>query len=185
MNIFILDEDPAIAARMHCDKHVPKMIVESAQMLSTAHRLLDGEEYTALSKSGKRMVKHYRLPEHDDVIYKAVHAKHPCTIWTMESAQNYIWHYKLFKELASEFKYRFHKTHRSWQLLKDILYPTPVNIPWFNKLTPPAKAMKAYPDIMAIDDPVEAYRKFYKADKSDFAVWKRGRDMPQWYKEVD
>ena len=42
MNIFILDEDPVIAAKMLCDKHVPKMIVESAQMLSTAHRLLDG-----------------------------------------------------------------------------------------------------------------------------------------------
>ena len=59
MNIFVLDKDPHIAAQMHCDKHVPKMIVESAQMLSTAHRLLDGEEYMAPSKSGKRMVKHY------------------------------------------------------------------------------------------------------------------------------
>ena len=50
MNIFVLDKDPHIAAQMHCDRHVPKMIVESAQMLSTAHRLLDGEEYMAPSK---------------------------------------------------------------------------------------------------------------------------------------
>ena len=77
MNIFILDKNPEISARMHCDKHVPKMIVESAQMLSTAHRLLDGEEYTALSKSGKSMVKHFRLPEYDNVIYKAGHTTHP------------------------------------------------------------------------------------------------------------
>ena len=109
MNIFVLDKDPHIAAQMHCDRHVPKMIVESAQMLSTAHRLLDGEEYMAPSKSGKRMVKHYRLPDHDDIIYKAVHAKHPCTIWTMQSFDNYVWHYDLFKYLSWEFEYRFCK----------------------------------------------------------------------------
>ena len=61
MNIFVLDENPWAAARMHCDKHVPKIIVESAQMLSTAHRILDGKEYLATSKSGKRMTKHYLL----------------------------------------------------------------------------------------------------------------------------
>ena len=180
MNIFILDKNPEISARMHCDKHVPKMIVESAQMLSTAHRLLDGEEYTALSKSGKSMVKHYRLPEYENVIYKAVHTKHPCTLWTMKSAENYIWHYNLFQELASEFKYRFNKTHKSWELLKDLLYTAPVNIPWIG-LTPFAKAMKAYPKLMAIDNPIEAYRKFYKADKSDFAEWKRSREAPYWW----
>ena len=45
MNIFYLDRDPVIAAQMMCDKHVVKMILESAQMLSTAHRVLDGDEY--------------------------------------------------------------------------------------------------------------------------------------------
>lgn len=42
MNIFVLDRDPYIAAQMHCDKHVIKMICEYAQLLSTAHRQLDG-----------------------------------------------------------------------------------------------------------------------------------------------
>ena len=63
MNIFILDEDPTIAAQMQCDKHVVKMIVESAQMLSTAHRMLDGKLIMKPSKSGKRMVKYYDLYE--------------------------------------------------------------------------------------------------------------------------
>ena len=53
MNIFILDNDPVIAAQMQCDKHVVKMIVESAQMLSTVHRMLDGKMERRLSKSGK------------------------------------------------------------------------------------------------------------------------------------
>ena len=45
MNIFYLDRDPKIAAQMMCDKHVVKMILESAQILSTAHRVLDGDDY--------------------------------------------------------------------------------------------------------------------------------------------
>ena len=43
MNIFILDNDPVIAAQMQCDKHVVIMIVESGQMLSTVHRMRDGK----------------------------------------------------------------------------------------------------------------------------------------------
>ena len=45
MNIFYLDRDPKIAAQLACDKHVVKMILESAQMLCTAHRVLDGDDY--------------------------------------------------------------------------------------------------------------------------------------------
>ena len=44
MNIFYLHKDPDICAEYHCDKHVLKMIIEYAQLLSTAHRMLDGEE---------------------------------------------------------------------------------------------------------------------------------------------
>ena len=66
MNIFVLDEDPAAAAIMLCDKHIPKMIVESAQMLSTAHRMLDGTLTKKRSRSGKTMVKYYK---YDDIRY--------------------------------------------------------------------------------------------------------------------
>ena len=44
MNIFYLDREPKTCAEMHCDKHVVKMIIEYAQLLSTAHRLLDGTQ---------------------------------------------------------------------------------------------------------------------------------------------
>lgn len=180
MNIFVLNENPVFAAQMHCDKHVPKMIVESAQMLSTAHRILDGEEYMAPSKSGKRMVKHYRLPENDDIIYKAVHASHPCTVWTMESSDNYKWHFSLFIMLAREFEFRFDKVHRSYELLKGVLLNPPKNIPEKPR-TPFAKAMKAYPELMEVEDPVEAYRAFYMEDKVKFAKWEKGRPAPNWW----
>ena len=45
MNVFYLHEDPKICATMHADKHVVKMIVEYGQMMSTAHRVLDGTEW--------------------------------------------------------------------------------------------------------------------------------------------
>ena len=59
MNIFILDEDPRKAAQMVCDKHVNKMIIESAQMMSTVHRMLDGEAYRAKSASGTQFSKRF------------------------------------------------------------------------------------------------------------------------------
>lgn len=179
MNIFILSKDPKEAAQMHCDKHVPKMIVESAQMLSTAHRILDGEEYLAPSKSGKRMVKHYRLPKNDDLIYKAVHAGHPCTVWTMQSDSNYLWHYYFWSYLAEEFEYRFKKVHASWEKLKDILCCIPENLPR-RDMSPFALAM---PDRCKItNDPVKCYRYYYIAEKFRFAKWEKGRDCPDWMK---
>jgi hypothetical protein len=86
MNIFILDKDPVLAAQLQCDKHVVKMIVESAQMLSTAHRMLDGKIVMKPSRSGKRMIKYYDLYEGANdleaemLYYSAVHHGHPCTI---------------------------------------------------------------------------------------------------------
>ena len=71
MNLFILDESPVKAARMQCDKHVVKMIVESAQMMSTANRILDGKETKRPSKSGKTMTKYWELPDkREDILEK-------------------------------------------------------------------------------------------------------------------
>ena len=80
MNIFILDKNPVKAAQMLCDRHIPKMIVESAQMLSTAHRLLDGKPEKRRSKSGKTMQTYYSFGDiRDNLYYLAVHKHHPCT----------------------------------------------------------------------------------------------------------
>ena len=86
MNIFYLDKDPVVSAEMSCDKHVCKMIIESAQMLSTAHRLLDGIEWTDYSKNGRK-IKRWRLEDlHlEDTIYKACHTGHPSTLWVMDN----------------------------------------------------------------------------------------------------
>ena len=183
MNIFILDKDPVIAAQLQCDKHVVKMIVESAQMLSTAHRMLDGTIQIAPSKSGKRMVKHYRLFDNldlDETLYKAVHYKHPCTVWTMESDLNYDWHWVHFKALCDEYTYRYDKVHSSERLLQPLRI-RPKNIPK-GKLTPFKLAMKANPECM-LENAVLSYRAFYQTKQDRFKmVWTK-RSKPGWFQE--
>ena len=182
MNIFVLDQDPAIAAKMLCDKHVPKMIVESAQMMSTAHRMLDGSPTRRPSKSGKTMQQYYEFDDKvkDELLYKAVHKYHPCTTWTMASKANYVWHYRHFIAMGNEFEYRFGKSHASITKLGVALAKIPKNIPDIGQ-TPFALAMSAYPECIVEDNAVESYRNFYVVDKIRFAKWDRGRPTPQWW----
>ena len=180
MNVFVLDNDPIIAAQMHCDKHTPKMIVESAQMLSTAHRMLDGSEERRPSNSGKTMSRYWVLPDHrEDTYYKAVHMHHPCTVWTMATIENYRWHWKLFDALCKEYTFRYGKLHKSDDLLRKDLFYGPANIPD----GPPTKwplAMKSNPECM-FDDVVKSYRAFYKTKQERFKmVWTK-REKPVWF----
>lgn len=181
MNIFILDNDPREAARMVCDKHCSKMIIESAQMMSTAHRMLDGSPSKRKSKSGKTMQMYYSFGDkRDDEYYMAVHKFHPCTVWTTVSKANYNWHYEHFVGLANEFKYRYGKDHATFQKLGELLQSAPANIPDVG-ITEFPQAMQQYPECMVKGDPVQAYRNYYHASKS-FAKWEKGRAAPYWWK---
>lgn len=181
MNLFILDEDPVESAILQCDKHVVKMIVESAQMLSTAHRMLDGNETRRPSKSGKTMVKYWILPDNrEDTFYKAVHMYHPCTIWTMQSDKNYNWHYTHFVALCDEYKYRYGKIHGTDALLRNDLETLPKNIP-IGSLTPQPLAMKSNPECMDTNDIVGSYRAFYQTKQSRFKMAWTKRKTPEWF----
>ena len=181
MNIFILDNDPVKAAQQQCDKHVPKMIVESAQMLSTAHRMLDGTLEKRTSKSGKRMVNYYKLNDErrENLLYKAVHFNHPCTVWTRESSSNYRWHYEHFTALCREYTYRYGKIHKTEKVLGLELGLLPKNIP--NKdYTPFKLAMKSNPECM-FEDPIKSYRAFYQTKQHRFnMIWTK-REKPRWF----
>jgi len=190
MNIFILNQDPVISAQEQCDKHVVKMIVESGQMLSTAHRLLDGELIfipvldedgnQVYLKSGKpKTKKHWQHPDLDDELYKAVHMGHPCTVWTMESVCNYMWHYRHFVALCDEYMYRYGKRHLTDTLLRDILRTPPANIPQVER-TPFKLAMGSNPECM-MDDPVESYRAFYQTKQDRFDMVWTNRPIPEWF----
>ena len=94
MNIFVLDDNPWCAAFAHCDKHVPKMILESAQMLST---VLGGP-------------------------YRPTHKNHPCTLWVAESRTNAQWLWSLADGLNCEYKDRFNheRNHKSWDAVEPL-----------------------------------------------------------------
>ncbi len=182
MNIFILDKNPIIAAQSQCDKHVVKMIVESAQMLSTAHRMLDGYVEKRPSKSGKRMIGYWVHPNanRENTLYKAVHHSHPCTIWTMESADNYNWHYIHWTALCTEYNWRYNKKHNTQSLLEEILSQPPKNIPKI-KQTPFALAMKHEPQCMYPDDPVRSYQEYYQTKQDRFQMNWTKRQIPEWF----
>ena len=156
MNIFVLDNDPKLAAQFHCDKHVVKMVLESAQMLSAVHTILDGPQ---------------------EGLYKVSHANHPCTKWVRESNNNYNWMYCLFLELCTEYTFRYGKTHLCATKFLDRFMTPPKNIPVGYK-TPQPLAM---PDDYKVSDVVQSYRNYYKGAKVDFAKWAKARKEPDWW----
>jgi hypothetical protein len=181
VNIFALNDNPLIAATQHCDKHVVKMILESAQMLSTAHRVLDGEPERRPSVSGKTMSRYYSLDDYrEEILYRAVHMKHPCTLWTMECVDNYKWHYRLFTHLCDEFTYRYGKVHATDRKLRKYLKSFPFRIPITGKRTPFRLAMGSNPECM-LEDPIESYRAFYKTKQERFSMTWKKRPTPDWF----
>lgn len=176
MNIFILDEDPYKAAIQMCDKHVVKMIVESAQMLSTAHRVLDGKATKRSSVSGKRVLDYYELDDsRESKVYRAAHVKHPCNIWIRETTANYFWLYNHFIALLAEYKLRFEKVHKCMTLM-ETLSISPYNLSKGDLTRYP----QAMPDECKDNDVVIAYRRYYNNYKSEFATWRK-REIPSWF----
>lgn len=166
MNIFRLDDCPTRSAQLQCDKHVVKMIVESAQMLSTAHRLIDGR------KIGKLWVH----PHLDDVLYKASHVNHPCNIWVREGVENYHWLSKHFEALCKEYTHRYGKIHATWRRLGGPLFSTPSKLPQGS--TPFRMAVGEHPWKGSI---VETYRSFYCTKQERMSmVWSK-REIPEWF----
>jgi hypothetical protein len=156
MNIFVLDRDPVIAAKLHTDKHVVKMILETAQLLSTAHHVLDGQKHIS------------------QYIYKKTHTNHPCAVWVRQSSANYKWTVGLFAALLDEFEYRYNKVHSSARLLPYLrLWPRNISV---GSLTPFAQAM---PDEFKNSDGVIAYQQYYNGAKRHLFGWKN-RQVPSF-----
>ena len=98
MNIFILDDDPEIAAQMYCDKHVPKMVVELYQQMGSALRRHGANDsQMPLTSKGTPLIGGYK--------------HHPCTLWCGDSQTNFIWASLHALELCREYTKRYGKTH--------------------------------------------------------------------------
>lgn len=162
MNIFIVDYDPWKAAESLVDRHVVKMILESAQMLSTTHRLCDGDENGVLND------------EREEPLYRITHKNHPCTKWVMSGAQNYLWLVKHWLALMSEYEHRYGKKHACERLRAFLIAPPEKIYEWS---TPYPCAMDESYKISK--DVVENYRNYYNMGKSHLFKWTK-RNPPEW-----
>lgn len=158
------------------DKHCVKMILETAQLLSTAHRILDGVETTGLSQSGRNK-KVWKLPDsRDTTLYSATHINHPSAIWARHSARNYLWLFDMFVALQNEYTYRYGKVHKCAMLLKP-LSGLPTNISLKADWTEPTPAM---PDQYKVPgNSLKSYHNYYNGEKQRMFSWK-ARPVPEF-----
>tara|TARA_Y100000591_G_scaffold311289_1_gene314569 strand:+ start:3662 stop:4153 length:492 start_codon:yes stop_codon:yes gene_type:complete len=143
MNIFYLHEDPVIAAKLQYNKHVVKMILESAQMLCTAHHCYGDKDQI------------------QNVPYKQAHLNHPSTVWARRSKSTYMWLYNHMMALGDEYTKRYGKTHLSIIKCKNFLARPPVHIQGNEFVQPP----QAMPDEYKDPCSVKAYWNYYIAEK--------------------
>jgi len=184
MNVFFLSEEPEKCAIEHVDKHVVKMNVEYAQLLSTAHRVLDGTYWEGRSTTGRKVSRFFlEEGELNQKLYLAAHINHPSAKWVRKSKANYDWLYKLWMSLGREFTYRYGKMHKSIQDLQIYLIDAPANIS-DGPFTEPPPAMTQFPECIVPGDSIKSYRNYYWTAKKDFAVWTK-RDKPTWWQDYE
>ena len=153
MNIFFLDFYKKKCDQYHCDKHVVKMILETAQLLCGAHWVIGNE-----------------------APYKLSHKNHPCAIWTRTSLSNYLYLCDLGLELCKEYTYRYGKRHKSQDVIEWCLINKP-NIHDVDFTSPPL----AMGDEFKIENNViESYRNYYREGKKIIVSWKN-RVIPSWF----
>ena len=188
MNIFILDENPILAAKMYCDKHTPKMVVELLQQLGSA------------------VIRHGATPEQMPLTKKQTplrggYHNHPATRWVGDSRTNYIWACHHAAMLCDEYTKRFGKVHFCEAGIEH-LYTMRNMIPE-GDLTPFALCMpdEYRPNHIPLretrygrfynkgethataEEAVQAYRRYYHS--KTFAAWNKGRDAPDWWRGVE
>lgn len=150
MNIFVLDTDPVLAAQYQCDVHVVKLLLETGQILCTAIILHGGQ-----------------------APYRPTHIHHPCTKWAAASKANFNWLRTHGLALAAEYTFRYGKIHKTQAIIErasDAVLPD-------GSLTGFAQAM---PEQYRREDPVAAYRAYYRGEKANMARWTK-RATPYWW----
>ena len=163
MNIFYLDKDHKKCAEYHCNSHVIKQILESAQLMCTAHRICD---------------KYYLTQEQDDLLYQVSHQFHPSYKWVAKSKGNYEFLFSLFEALLDEYTYRYGNKHAS-EALREMLRTPPRFIPDKGFTT----FVQVVPEECRDEDPVKAYRNYYCTHKVRLLEYKK-RDFPDWLLEA-
>jgi Pyrimidine dimer DNA glycosylase len=166
VNIFLLDVDIDRSVAALCDAHCSKMVLETAQLLSTA-AVLRGHAANALR-------------------YQLAHPHHPCTRWAAASAANYGWLARYGAAIGAEFECRFGKSHKSSAVIAALTRPAdkraaagePVS---FVLAIKPEYRRADYAPALPLEAAVLHYRDYYRTAKLGIAKWGRGRAPPAWW----
>lgn len=178
MNIFYLHHDTKKCAELHNDKHVVKMILEYAQLLSTAHRVIDGSPIVDRGGATGRQRTTYILPDsRDAVLYRATHIKHPSAIWVRVRESHYRWLFQLWIDLMNEYTYRYGRVHASARLIGYLNKP-PTNIEFGGGFDEPTPAMPN--EFKVSGNSLRSYINYYVGAKQHLASWKK-RQTPEWF----
>ncbi len=156
MNLFYTEDDPRDAAISLCDKHVVKMILETAQMLSTAHRLSETPQAP--------------------FVYKMTHQNHPSTKWLRSSQIAYKWGLEHLQALFQEYTYRYGKVHKTEREKLEYLKVIPKDLPELPFVDPP---QCMYDECRGLDT-VLAYRAYYRTRRNEIQMNWTKRSKPQW-----
>jgi hypothetical protein len=181
VNVFYLDECPKQCAEWLVDKHVVKMIVETAQLLSTAHRILDGQQvivHLQHKDTGKVRKKNvWILPDNrNDIVYACTHNNHPSAVWCRQSVENYNWLVDHLFALGQEYTHRYGKKHATIEKCFFTLQSPPHGLRNWDWTQPPSAMDGTY---IISDDPIVNYRHYYKYGKTKLHAWKN-RSVPTW-----
>ena len=191
MNIFILHWKQRKAARWHVDKHIVKMLLETCQLLYTAHWVLfypllrEYKSAIALSKAQKQLeVPEYMwsapLSKSGEIGYRPCHVSHPCQKWTRVCSGNYLWLAELGIELAKEYQFRFKKIHSCEKHIKWLIDNLPLDIKMFPRRGFPVAMDQKY---KISNDPIVCYRHYYREGKKDLIKYTR-RVLPHWLEKI-
>lgn len=153
MNIFFLDRDIEENVKFHADKHVVKMCIEYAQLLSSVH---------------------HETGTGNEQMYKLTHKNHPDAVWARSSLENYEYLLSLAILLGDEYTHRYGKHHKSIGIVERLPVPRLPELPFQE----PPKCV--HDDFKGIEDTVQAYRAYYNRDKAYMCTWKK-RPIPEWF----
>jgi hypothetical protein len=157
MNIFVLDENPKLAAQYHVNSHASKMCVEYAQLLCSVHHITKNDDNKTIP-------------------YRLTHKNHPSSIWARECIENYIWLTDLANETCKEYSHRYGRRHKS----QDVVDWAICNLPELKENGELTEFALAMPDECKVGSAVESYREYYRTHKAHIAKY-TNRNKPEWF----
>ena len=140
MNVFYTNDCPIQSANEHVRVHQVKMIVEYAQLLSSAHHELDGANAI-------------------EGIYKKTHVNHPSAVWVRKSSQHYSWVWRCAMRLCESYTACTGKTHKT-QAVLEMLCVTPDTLPDNDFTRPPVAAPDEFKALAVFGDVCKAYQEY-------------------------